>query len=120
MDFVGGYADEVRPQTFCLEGDFQEALDRIRMENGLRADPVDQLRHLSNGHCGPGLIVDHHNGHQDRVPGQCLGQGIQRNAAFAIRLQIGDGVPLGFQLLHAVANGVMLHGGGDDVLSPLA
>ena len=38
VDFVGGHTNEVRPQTFCLEGDFQEALDRIRMENGLRAD----------------------------------------------------------------------------------
>jgi len=37
-----------------------------------------------------------------------------------VRLQIGDLEALGLQLLHAVENGVVLHGGGDDVPSPLA
>ena len=43
MNFVAGNGNQVRPQGFGLEGNFQEALDGIRVKNGVGAEPVGEL-----------------------------------------------------------------------------
>ena len=117
---MAGNGNQVRSQGFGLEGNFQEALDGIRVKNGIGAEPVGELCHLSNGHDGTRLVVDHHNGYKNGVLPKGGFQGIQRDIAQVVRLQIGHLEALGLQVLHAIQNGMVLYGGGDDVLSPLA
>ncbi len=120
VNLVGGDADQVCPQGLGGEGDFEKALDGIGVEQGIGAEPVGELCHLGNGLDGADLVVHHHNAYQNGVRPQGGFQGVQGDEPLRIRLQIGDGVALAFQLLHAVENGVVLNGGGDDVLAPLA
>ena len=120
MDLVGGYGDRIGTQRLGGERDLQKALDRVGVEVGIRAELVGKLCHLRDGHDGAYLVVDHHNGHQDGIGPQGGFQGIQGNGAGFVRLEIGDLEALGFQRFGAVQNGVVLDGGGDDVLAPLA
>ena len=120
VDLVAGNGDQVRAQTLGLEGHLQEALDRIGVENGIGAELAHQLRHLGDGHDRAGLVVDHHDGHQEGVLAQGGLQVCQGDAALTVGLEVGDLKALPFQLLHGVEDGVVLHGGGDDVLVFLA
>ena len=90
------------------------------MENGIGAELAGQLCHLGNGHHGTCLVIHHHNGHQHGIGPQSGFQVGGLNSAFAVRLQIGHFVALKLQILHAVKNRGMFHGGGNDVLILLA
>ena len=113
---MGGNGDQVSTQSLGGEGDLQEALDCVGVEDGVGTQLVGQLSHLSDGHHGACFVVHHHNGHQNGVGPQCGFQGIQGDAALAVRLEIGNLEALAFQLMHAVEDGVVLDGSGDDVL----
>ena len=116
VDLVAGHGDQIRTQGLGLEGDLQEALDRVGVEHGVGAELADQLRHLGDGHHRTGLVVDHHDGHQEGILPQGGLQICQRNAALAVGLEVGDLKALVLQLLHGVEDGVVLHTGRDDVL----
>ena len=90
------------------------------MEDGIGAKLVGKLGHLGNGHHGANLVVYHHNGDQNGVRTQGGLQSLGGNGAGAVRLEVGDFEALGLQILHGIQNGMVLHGGGDDVLTPLA
>ena len=90
------------------------------MENGIGAELVGELCHLGNGHHRANLVVDHHHGDQNGILAQRRLEFLGGDLPQGIGLQVGHFIPLGFQLLHTVQNGMMLHGGGDDVLAPLA
>ena len=90
------------------------------MEDGIGTDLVGQFGHGADGHDGADLVVYHHNGNQNGVFAQSILQGLQGDPALGVRGKIGDVKALTFQLLHAVQNGVVLDGSGDDVLSTLA
>ena len=94
--------------------------DRIGVENGIGAELVGQFRHLGDGHDGANLVIHHHNGHQNGILPQGGLQGIQGDTSQGIRLEVGHIEALGFQLLHAVQDGMVLNGGGDDVFVLLA
>ena len=102
VDFMGRNGDQVRAQRLRGEGDFQEALHRVGVENCVGAEPVGQPRHLLNGHDGTGLVVDHHDGNQNGVLLQSGFQRVHGDAPQTVRLQIGHGEALRFQILHAV------------------
>ena len=80
---------------------------------------MGQLGHLGDGHHGAYFVIDHHDTHQDGVRAQGGLQLLGSDASHAVGLQIGHFIPLGFQFLHAVKHGMMLNGGGDDMLAPL-
>ena len=117
---MGGDGDQIRPQGPGGEGDFQEALHRIGVKQGIGAELMGQLCHLADGHHGTYLVVHHHNGHQNGIRPQGCFQILYRDPALIVRLKIGHFKALAFQLLHAVENGVVLNGGGDDMAAPLA
>ena len=117
---VAGNTDQVRAQGLRLEGDLQEALDRVGVEDRVGAELVDQLRHLTDGHHRSGLIVDHHHGHQEGILPQGGLQLRQRHPALGVGLKVGHLEALHFQLLHGVEDRVVLHTGRDDVLFLLA
>ena len=90
------------------------------MEHCVRAESVSQLGHLGNGHDRAHLVVNHHNGYEDCVLPQCGLQSFGGNTAVLIGLQVSDIKTLGLQFFHAVEDGMMLNGGGNDVLATLA
>ena len=117
-DLVGGDGDEVRSQAFGGEGHLQKPLDRIGVEEGVPAS--EQGGHLLHRVAGAGLVIHQHHGHQGGVRPQGLRHLACGDAVLPVRFQIGDGIPLLLQILHALEYGAVLHGGGDDVLAQTA
>ena len=86
------------------------------MENRIGAELVGQLCQLADGHDRTHLVVYHHNGDQDGVLTQGSLQRVGGDASLGIGLEVSDLIAPGFQLLHAIEDGMMLDGSGDDVL----
>ena len=116
VDLVAADGQQVHPQLPGGEGDFQEALDRVAVEQGLRLC-VDQLGRLGHRQDGPQLVVHQHHGYQRRIRPQGALQIIQGDVPAPVRLEIGDLIPLPLQGLAGLQYGGVLIGGGDDVLS---
>ena len=83
---MGGNGDQVRPQGLGGKGDFQEALDRVGVENGVGAQLAGELCHLLNRHDGAHLVVHHHDGNQNGVLPQGGFQSVHGDAAQLVRL----------------------------------
>ena len=119
-DLMAGEGDEVCPQSFGGEGDFQKALDRVGVEQGFFIDGLQTLGDVCNGIDAAQLVVHHHHGHQRRVRPHRRQNGFGGNVAVLIRQDGRDLPALLLQLLAAVEDGVVLHGGGDDVAAHMA
>ena len=115
-----GDGDEVRSQSFGREGDLQKALDRVGVEQGFFVDGLQTLGDVCNGIDAAQLVVHHHHGHQRRVRPHRRQNGFGGNVAVLIRQDGRDLPALLLQLLAAVEDGVVLHGGRHDVLPALA
>ena len=90
------------------------------MEQRQRGSAAHGLDHVGNRHDRARLVVDHHDGDENGIGPEGLFQFLDCNIAVVVRLQICDLEALCFQLLHGVQDGVVLHGGGDDVVPALA
>ena len=117
---MAGEGDEVCPQSFGGEGDLQKALDRVGVEQRLVVDGFQPSGNVRNGVDIAQLIVHHHDGHQRRVRPHGGENRFGGNIAVLVRQELGDLPALLLQLLAAVENGVVLHGGGDNVAAHMA
>ena len=120
VDFVSRDRNKVGPERFGLERDFQKALHGVRVEQRQRRKPPRRAHHLRDRHDRAGLVVDHHDGYQNRIGPQRGLQRLDRDEARLIRLQIRHLKALRLQLLHRMQHGVVLHGGRHDVAPALA
>ena len=112
--------DQIRTECPRPKRHFEKALHRVGMEQGVRTEPMRQLRHGLNGHDRARFVIHHHDAHKDRVRTQRRLQALHTDAPEGIRLQISHFKAALLQLLHRVQDGVMLHGGSDEVLPALA
>ena len=117
MDLVAGDGNQIRPQGPGPEGRLEKALHRIGVEDRPGAAAVHQLRHFLNGHHRPGLIVHHHDRNKDGVVPQGGVQLLKADPAQRVRRQLRHLEALLPQPLHGMQDRVMLHRGGDDMLS---
>ena len=90
------------------------------MEQGFFIDGLQTLGDVCNGIDAAQLVVHHHHGHQRRVRPHRRKNGFGGNVAVLIRQDGRDLPALLLQLLAAVEDGVVLHGGGDDVAAHMA
>ena len=120
VNLVARHGDQVRAQGGGAEGHLEEALDGVGVEQGVGTQAVGEPRHFFNGHHRAGFVVDHHDADQDGVRPQNPLQVLRRDAAQGIGLQVGHVEAPLLQLFHGMEHRVMLHGGGDNVLAPLA
>ncbi len=90
------------------------------MEQGVGQTRCVSRDHVGNRHDRARLVVDHHDGDENRIGPEGLFQFLDCNIAVVVGLQICDLEALRFQLLHGVQDSVVLHGGRDDVAAALA
>jgi len=102
MDLVRGDGDHVRAERFGAEWNLQKALHGVGMEQRQRGSAAHGLDHVGNRHDCARLVVDHHDGNQNGVLPQSGFQRVHGDAPQTVRLQIGHGEALRFQILHAV------------------
>ena len=119
VDFMPRDGNQVRAERLCLEGDFQEALDGVGVKKSQRAEPAGDADHIRNRHDGARLVVDHHDGNENRIRAKGSFERVGADEACFIRLQICDLEALRFERFHGVQHGVMLDGSGDDVIAAL-
>ena len=120
VNLMAGDGDHIRAERFCLEGELEKALHGVGVEQRERAEPPRGADHLADGHDGAGLIVDHHHGDENGVGAERLRERLGGDIARLVGLEIGDLKAARLQPLHRVQNGVVLHGGGDDVPAALS
>ena len=90
------------------------------MEQRKGAGAAHGLYHVGDRHDRARLVVDHHDGDENGVGAEGFFQLVDRDTAVVVGLQIRDLEALCLQLLHGVQDGVVLHGGRDDVAAALA
>ena len=72
------------------------------MEQRERRQAARGSDHVGDRQDGAGLVVDHHDGDEDRIRAERLFEIVDRDIALVIGLQIRDLETFRFELLHGV------------------
>ena len=115
-----GDGDHIRAERFGPERDLQKALHGVGMEQRERRQAARGSDHVGDRQDGAGLVVDHHDGDEDRIRTQRLFESVDRDIALMVGLQVRDLEAFCLKLLHGMQHCVMLDGGRDDVAAALA
>ena len=112
---MAAHRQQVHSQLFGGEGELQEALDRVAVEQGAAAGPADGLGGLPDGQNGAQLVVHQHHGHQGGVRPDGLLHLPGGYVPLPVRLEIGNLTALPLQGPAGLQDSGVLDGGGDDV-----
>ena len=117
---VPAHAYHVRTQTFGCERYFHKSLYRVGVQQRLRACGLQEPGNRGNIRYRAGFVIDQHqrNEYSIRAERILYRPGRYRTGAVGAEIRYLEAAPL--QLLHGFAYRVVLHGGGDDMLSAAA
>ena len=115
VELVAADADEIGPQTFGREGDLAEGLHRVGVQKGGGARLLQETGDGGNVGHGAGFVIDQHQRNEYSIGEKRLPHGFDGDGPGGIRLQPRDGIAPGLQLIQGFADGVVLHGGTEDV-----
>ena len=115
VDLVPAHSQQVHPQLRRGEGELQEALHPVAVEEGGAAQPPDQLGGLGHRQHRAQLVVHQYHGHQHRVRPQSGLQLLQGDIPLPVGAEVGHLIPLPLQLPAGLQHRGVLNGGGDDV-----
>ena len=118
MEFMGRQAEHIDVHVFDINMHMTGSLDSIRVEGNtcFLADGAN----LSDGQDRADFVVGKHHGDQAGILPDRILDLLGGNIVVFGNIQIGDIIAFFFQLLEGVQHGVMLEGGGNDVLFALA
>ncbi len=118
MELVAGQRQQIAADGTHVHGDCTDGLHCVRVEQHMVR--MGDLGDFLNGFDGADFVVGGHDGNQDGFVGNGRFHIGWIDQAVRVHGHIGDFKPLLFQPFAGVQDGVVLDGGGDDVVALLA
>ena len=115
----GGDAEQVDVQLDYVEGKLAGRLDGVGVEGHPAAELssalLDGRGDGGDGLDRPDLVVGEHDADEDRFAADRTGDLVRVDEALRVNLEAGDLEAEALQVFERVEDGVVFHGGGDDV-----
>lgn len=120
VDLVAGEAEEVDAEARGADIEGAGGLDGVGVDDDAGVSLAGNVGGLGDGLDGADFVVGGHDGDDDGFGADGLGEGIERDGAFAVDGEVGGAKAFALELSDGVEDGVVLDGGGDDVVPAAA